>query len=588
MKTIISLFALSLLLFSCSGTQSLHKLMQDYTKEYYRLNPDTALEKGIDERLGITVPDRFTDTSPSGVEKEVALIRAYQKKLSKIDIKTLQSRDRIYYDIFKSYLDTRTEESAYLHHWYVINPMFSSHSTMVSLITEALPITSVKDAERYLKRMKQMPARLAQDKKRLALQVTQKILPSKIITDQYIQAMQSFSKTPAKENPLYTSLSMKLQNAKIDEVQAAKILGESEKIITDIIYPAYTSYIEYVVSIREQCDDNDGVWKLPNGDAYYSYALQYHTSSSKTPVEIHTIGVHEVEKLQKEITALIVSLGISKKSTFNETLRAYWDYCSKNPALGYPQTEAGKEQTIEDYRAIIAATESKLPALFSVLPKNKVTVERVPLYKERTAGTYYQPAPLDGSVKGIFYANMGYDHFKPDMPALTYHESIPGHHLQIALQQEIGLPLFFSIPFFTAFIEGWAMYAEHLAYEEGWYTDVHTRISYLQSALFRAARMVVDTGIHYKRWSREESKGYMEKTVGWGGDGQINRYSVWPGQACAYMYGKLALLEIREKVKAQMGTSFDIKEFHKVVLENGSVPLPLLEQIVINHFSRNK
>lgn len=468
---------------------------------------------------------------------------------------------------------------------YVINPMFSSHSSMVSLITEALPIRSVQDAERYIKRMKQMPIRLAQDKERLELQVAQKILPSKIIADQYIQAMQSFADTPAKENPLYVTLSMKLQNAKIDEVKAAKVLGDAEKIITDIIYPSYRSYIEYVSSVRTTCDDNDGVWKLPNGDAYYTFALQYHTSSSKTSEEIHSIGLREVERLQKEIITLIASLGISPRPTFDATLRAYWDYCSKNPALGYPQTEAGKEQTIQDYRAIITATESKLPALFAVLPKNKVTVERVPLYKERTAGTYYQPAPLDGSVKGIFYANMGYDHFKPDMAPLTYHESIPGHHLQIALQQEIGLPLFFSIPFFTAFIEGWAMYAEQLAYEEGWYTDVHARISYLQSALFRAARMVVDTGIHYKKWSREESKGYMEKTVGWGGDGQINRYSVWPGQACAYMYGKLAILEIREKVTTKLGKSFDIKEFHKVVLENGSVPLPLLEEIVLEHFN---
>ncbi len=581
------LLTVFVLMISCSTSHSvtLSRLMQEYTVAYFQLNPDIAMEKGIGAQFGISVPDRFTDTSLNGIKKEYKLVNSIYEKLQRIDSSALTGKELIYYKVFKSYLETRREEEHFMFHWYVLNPMFSVHTSMVTLITESLPVTTQKDVKRYLSRMKQIPIRLSHEKSKLEYQNSHKILPSRSAADSYLNSIDSFIKTPVQENPLYVTLKSKIEKLSLNPEEQKKILADCETIITHTVYPAYREYAQYVGTVRDTCDDIDGVWKLPDGEAYYAFSLKYHTSSNKTPDEIHTTGIHEVERLQKEITSLMRTVGIAPRETFQKTLFAYWDHCSKNPEMGYPETEEGKQHTIRDYRLIIDETEKKLDALFSLLPKTKVTTEPVPLYKEKTSGTYYQPAPADGSAKGVFYANLGYSHFKPDMPALTYHESIPGHHLQLAIQQEVGLPLFFAIPFFTAYIEGWALYAEQLAFEEGWYPDVYSRISYLHSALFRAARMVVDTGIHYKRWTREESRGYMERTVGWGGDGQIDRYSTWPGQACAYMHGKLALLALRHKTKEKLGSSFDIREFHTAILEHGAVPLPLLDDIVDTYYS---
>jgi uncharacterized protein (DUF885 family) len=254
---------------------------------------------------------------------------------------------------------------------------------------------------------------------------------------------------------------------------------------------------------------------------------------------------------------------------------------TENERYFFRATEEGRIQTLLAYQTIIDSMQNRLPLMFSRIPRTKVHVMRVPDYKEQTVGTYYQPPKLDGSEEGIFYANLSYQHRKSDMKALAYHEAVPGHHLQIALEQEQSeARIFKTLFFFTGYVEGWALYAEKLAEEKGFYDNTHSLIGYLRSELFRALRLVIDTGIHHKRWTREQAYTYLLDNLGWSDYSQIDRYIVWPGQACAYKVGELKILQLREHAKEILGDRFDIKEFHEAVLHYGSVPLDVLEQLV--------
>ncbi|MBE0434129.1 DUF885 domain-containing protein, partial [candidate division WOR-3 bacterium] len=252
----------------------------------------------------------------------------------------------------------------------------------------------------------------------------------------------------------------------------------------------------------------------------------------------------------------------------------------------FPNTEQGKAQTLRAYQAAIDTMERRLPELFSRIPRARVKVVQVPAFKESMIGTYYQPPKLDGSGIGIFYVNLSYQHSKAGIKALAYHEAIPGHHLQIALEQEAPDARFFkALFFFTGYVEGWALYAERLAGEYGFYRDTPSTIGYLRSELFRAARLVIDTGIHHRKWSRERAYHYLLDNVGWSSYSEIDRYITWPGQACAYKVGELKILKLRERARSALGDRFDIRKFHDIVLQNGSVPLALLEQTVDSYVS---
>jgi uncharacterized protein (DUF885 family) len=268
----------------------------------------------------------------------------------------------------------------------------------------------------------------------------------------------------------------------------------------------------------EISDQKAGVWKLPEGDDYYQYCLRSHTTTNMSPEEIHSLGLKEVARIKVELVQQFQKLGISGSSEFKILFAKYREITgdTEDERYFFPATEEGMIQTVLAYQAIIDTTTSQLPLLFSTIPKTKVHVTRVPDYKEQAIGTYYQPPKLDGSEQGIFYANLSYQHQKSGMKTLTYHEAIPGHHLQIALEQEqAGGRPFKSLFFFTGYVEGWALYAEKLAGEYGFYQDIHSFIGYLRSELFRAVRLVIDTGIHHKMWTRDLAYQYLYDNMGW-------------------------------------------------------------------------
>jgi uncharacterized protein (DUF885 family) len=332
------------------------------------------------------------------------------------------------------------------------------------------------------------------------------------------------------------------------------------------------------------------VWALPDGDKYYQYAIQTHTTTTLTAEQIHQTGLAEVARIGAEMDAILAAAGYTQK-TRAERIQAL----SKSPAQLYANDDSGRAQILKDYQAIIDEITAGLDPAFATKPRAKVEVQRVPVFTERTApGAYYNAPPLDGSRPGVFFANLRDMTEQPkfSMRTLAYHEAVPGHHLQMSIARELkGLPLFRTVIPFTAYSEGWALYAERLAWEMGFEKDPMDNLGRLRDEMFRAVRLVVDTGMHAKHWTREQAIEYMVANTGMAEAAvvtEIERYLVSPGQALAYKTGMLKILELRERARAALGTKFDIREFHDVVLKNGAMPLAVLERVVDAYIAGKK
>ncbi len=585
-------FALFIMLASTVGLSAqadtiadIEELFDRYARDIIELNPEIASELCVTEEMGFEVKkDALTDVSEQAIIREYGLMRTYNSWLASYDREKLTPSQQLAADILSWYLNNRLQGEKFMHHPYIINHMLGMHNALTTLMTEYHTIKTLKDAKDYITRLSKFSDKFDQLMEGLKIREEEGIIPPIFIIDKLDEVMSDFISVDVKENLLYASFKdrvEKLQN--IDDKMKERLYQDVEDNIKNYVYPSYRDFIAHLKKLQEKATYDAGVWKLPDGDEYYKYCLRYHTTTTLSPEEIHQIGLKEVERIQNEMRELFALLGFIEGRTFGEIETQYWQALKneRDNRFRYPVTEEGREQALGDYQAIIDDVEKKIPQLFSLIPKAPVIVKRVPKFKETTMGTYYEPPALDGSREGIFYANLSHLPFKPGMKTLTYHEAIPGHHFQFAIERESqDHRMFRNLFFFTAYAEGWALYAEKLAKEQDWYGDVYAKLGYLNSELFRAVRLVVDTGIHYKQWSRDRAYNYMLDNLGWGSYGQIDRYIVWPGQACAYKIGELKILELRERAKMELGEEFDIKEFHRVVLQHGSVPLEILERIV--------
>ena len=362
------------------------------------------------------------------------------------------------------------------------------------------------------------------------------------------------------------------------------------KIVKEKVYPALDRQIALVKEMQAHATHDAGVWKLKDGDKYYADSLISWTTSDKSPAEIHQMGLDVVKTYSSRIDDIMKQHGLTK-GTVGQRLRAMYD----DPKFRYPNTDAGKEKLLADLNVKVQTVRAKLPQYFGTLPKANIVIKRIPKYTEASQpGGYYQPPSLDGKRPGTYYINLRDTAEVPSwtLPTLTYHESIPGHHLQGSIQQEANLPLIRKISFFSAYLEGWALYAEQMADEMGMYeNDPFGRIGYLHDAMFRGVRLVVDTGMHAMRWSREQAISYYTDTLGdpvASATTEVERYCVWPGQACSYMLGKLTILKLRDKAKVALGPQFDIRQFHDAILLCGAVPLTVLEKVVDNYIAAKR
>jgi len=395
--------------------------------------------------------------------------------------------------------------------------------------------------------------------------------------------MPKFIQPEPPEHILYTHFREKLDAIEpLQDARAEDLSAQVAVHVENTVYPAYRQMIDHYAALEPSASTDDGVWKLPDGERYYAHMLRTFTTTDLSAEEIHAIGLQEVQRLQIEMKEILRAEGYSTDD-FAATMQAL----NKEPRFLYPDTDEGRKSMLRDYQAIIDEIDADMDSLFSLRPEATVEVQRIPEFKEETSpGAYYNMPAFDGSRPGIFYANLRSVEEVPrfGMRTLAYHEAIPGHHYQIALAQELeGVPFFRRIIPFTAYTEGWALYAEQLAAENGFQDNSFDRLGYLTGQLFRASRLVVDTGIHSKRWTREQAIAYMLANTGMPETdiiAEVERYIVNPGQACAYMIGKMEILRLREEARQALGDAFDVREFHQVVLENGALPLTLLRQVV--------
>jgi uncharacterized protein (DUF885 family) len=388
-----------------------------------------------------------------------------------------------------------------------------------------------------------------------------------------------------KINDIYADICAKVDSLKeITKEENLALKKNAEVALINSVKPAYNKLISYLGGLEKKATAEDGCWKLPNGKDFYNVALKTTTTTNLTAEQVHELGKKEVARIQAEMKTIM------KKVNFkNENLQDFFKFMREDAQFYFQTTDAGKKAYMARATSIVDTMRTKLDALFITKPKAKMLVKAVEPFREKSAGgAFYQEPALDGSRPGIYYINLYSLADQPiyQMEALAYHEGIPGHHMQLSIAQELqGIPMFRKLGSYTAYVEGWGLYSELIPKELGLYADPYSDFGRLSMEIFRAARLVVDTGIHYYKWTREEAIAYLiENTPNPPEDcrKEIERYIVWPGQATGYKIGMLKILELREKSKKQLGNKFNIREFHEVVLTNGALPLSLLEELVQN------
>jgi len=545
-------------------------------------------------QMGIPIDvynDELDDTSDAADLKTFDKIDRDLATLHDYDFDDLNPQQQMSYKVMEVFLETIKDGKKFRHYNYPVNQLFGVQNGFPSFMDSGHRVKSATDAEDYLSRLAAVNKKFTDVVEGLKLRQQEGITPPTFVVVKVLKEMNGFVETAPKDNILYQSFEKKL--AKIDDMTAEEkqtFLDKVEKSIADEVYPAYKILIDYFTELQPKTNQNAGVWKFPDGDEYYRYALKQMTTSDYTPQQIHQLGLSEVARISTEMLDILHQQGYQ-----GDDLGKMMHAIGEEARFLYPDTAEAREQILKDYQTILDEVNAGMDKAFSLRPKMGVEVLRIPVFKEKTApGAYYQGPKLDGSTRGKFYANL-YDIKeipKFAMRTLAYHEGIPGHHFQIALKQELeGLPMFRKVVPFTAYSEGWALYAERLAWELGYEEDPFDNLGRLQAELFRAVRLVVDTGLHYKKWTREAAIDYMESTTGIAHSdvvSEIERYIVMPGQACAYKVGMLKILELRAKAKQQLGDKFDLKKFHKAVLENGAVPLNILEQLVDQYIAEEK
>jgi uncharacterized protein (DUF885 family) len=519
------------------------------------------------------------------LEKNLATLKSYKKK-KQSEQQLLSTR------ILEWFLGDMVDSYEYKFHNYPVNQSFGIQSGMLSFMESSHNINSEKEALAYISRLEAFKLKFDQLLEGLKAREEQNIIPPKFVIKRVITEMSNFVNSPMEENILYESFNIKIN--KVEDIKDKEALLEQVKTaINSSVFPAYQSLIDYFTELEPKATNDDGVWKFPNGDEYYAYQLRSHTTLNITPQEVHDIGLTEVARIQKEMKTTLFSLGYADTT---QNIMHYMHELSNKPEFVYDDTDEGREQCLADYNKMIDEISLKIDDYFNIKPKAELEIKRVPVFNEATApGGYYSMAAMDGSRPGIFYVNL-HDirgNLKYAMPTLAFHEGVPGHHFQISIASELtGLPTFRKLVPFTAYAEGWAMYSEQLAYEMGYYTDKpYANLGRLQSELFRAVRLVVDSGIHYKRWTREEAIEYMITNTGMVESeviSEIERYIVRPGQACSYKIGMIKMLQLREQAMIELQDKFDIKDFHDIVLKNGAVPLDILEKLVNNYIDEKK
>jgi len=556
-------------------------------------SPETLSSLHFLESMGINGHNaELDDASPQSTTEFFEFLDSELKVLQSYDDDSLSEDEIMSKKIALYLLNFAQDAKKFRYHNYPVNQLFGVQNGFPTFMESQHQINDQEEAEFYIERLKKLPRKFSQVLEGLKIRTEQGIIPPKFVISRVVDEMTAFTETKAEENILYQSFSEKLDKLEdLDATDKQQLLNQAKNAINNEVYPAYVELTRYFEGVSDQANTDDGFWKLPDGDNAYRLALKFFTTTDYTPDYIHNVGLQEVSRIQAEILKILSSEGVDTSAGFEAAIKTMSD----QERFYYPDTDEGRAQILQDYQKIIDEIDAGMDKAFRIKAKAGVEVKRIPEFKEKTSpGAYYNGPALDGSRPGIFYANL-YDIKatpKYSMRTLAYHEAVPGHHFQISVAQELeDMPLFRKFAPFTAYVEGWALYSERVAWELGFQDNPYDNIGRLQAELFRGVRLVVDTGIHAKRWTREQAIDYMVKNTGMVESdvvAEIERYIVMPGQACAYKVGMMKILELRAKAKDALGDKFEIRDFHDVVLKNGAVPLDILEIFIDKYIADKK
>lgn len=554
--------------------------------QFLDTSPELCTSLGLDSGDRSSARAKLDDRSSAGIAKAHNLYREGLAALRAIDADRLTGTDRVNYDTFAgpwanqvAAFDRFDYGTAGWPEPYTLSQLGGSYRSVPDFLANQHPIATRADAEAYLARCEAFATAMDDERQRVETELAAGVTPPDFVLDRALTQYDAILAPAPAANALVTNLVEKTRAKGIEGDWAARCT----RILADRVYPAMRQQAELLRRARGNATSDAGVWHLPDGDAFYAYALRYATTTDMSAEEIHQLGLDRMAALTAEADVILKAQGMTRGTVAQRLLAL-----GKEPRFIYPNTDAGKAKLIADLNLQVADMQRRIPRAFGKLPRALVEVRRVPPEIEAgSAGGYYQPPALDGSRPGAFYINLRDTAEWPKwtLPTLTYHEATPGHHNQIALAQiATGIPELRKMPMYSVFTEGWGLYAEQLADELGAYDgDPFGKLGYLQSYMFRAGRLVVDTGLHAKRWSREQAVRYMVENTGQPEATmvtEVERYCVWPGQATSYMVGQTRWVAIRDGLKARLGARFDLRDFHDTALGAGVMPISVLDAMM--------
>jgi uncharacterized protein (DUF885 family) len=567
----------------------LNKAFEDIFNQSLDASPEQVTGLGLDKGPRAGAKFKLHDASLAEVERRKAQTAANLARLRAIDRKALTGMAAVNYDCVLYNLDAADRGNrgfAYPtgNSPYVLSQITGAYQSTPDFLDSQHTIATREDCEAYLARLGEFARVMDEECDRVRHDVALGVVPPDFCIAGALAQMKTLH-APADKSTLVQSLGTRA----IAKGIPGFWVGQAKQVYEDQVLPALERQMALLESLKGKATHDAGVWRLPDGEAYYALALETRTTTTMTPTEVHKLGLDVTKTLSARADVLFRKLGMSQG-----TVAQRYSALFKDPKYLYPNTDEGKAKEVSDLNALVQAMQARLPTYFGTLPKTPLEIRRIPAATEAGASTHYTGGSLDGTRPGIYWLNLRDTAEAPfwDMPTTTFHEGIPGHHLQITLQRQADLPLIRKAGGFGAYAEGWALYSEQLADEMGFYKDQPAwELGYIHDALLRSGRLVTDTGLHALRWGREQASQALADIDGDPislAQQEIERYCVTPGQACSYMVGKVSILRLREKAKAALGPRFDIRQFHDAVLLSGSMPLTVLGNVVDSYIAAHK
>lgn len=583
-------------------SQMLLAMADEHAEAVLRQSPEWATFLGVDEAVaGEGYNGRLGRFGFEANQQARQLNERFLQEIRGIERSSLDTQSAITYDVLRASYEMGAQRNQFdfggAAIWgsgspYVVTQLSGAHLFLPRLLQTQQPMITKSDAENYISRLSDFGRVFDEVIESIGNDAAVGVVPPYFALEGGQRSISSFTASSPAENPLVTAFEAKIADiGELSDEERADMAHQVATLVETVVYPAYARLGAALENLEAQAGRDAGIWRLgPEGEAFYQHALNSYGAGGMTGEEIHALGLAEVARITEEMAAILEAEGLTDGSVATR-----FEAIGQRADMRYPNTDDGRAELLGDLNVQVDEIMAQANGWFGTLPSQPVEVRRIPVYEQDSApGGYYNSPSLDGTRPGIYWINLKdtADWPKHTLKTLTYHEAVPGHHFQRSLERAAGLPLIRNMLGYSEFSEGWALYAEQVAAEMGMYDDDPLgNLGRLQSELFRAARLVVDSGLHHKQWSRDEAIDYM---VGVTGDTrasvtrEVERYSVWPGQACSYKLGMLNINELRENAEAELGDLFDIRAFHDEVLLTGSMPLPVLEQKIARWIAEQK